>query len=127
MSEQDGTSGASRRGASETPITFSEFVMSIGMNAMAMLDTEGELVPTKADLVQAAQHIDILRLLKDRTRGNLDEGEQKLLESLLYDLQMRYLEVARAAGPELGPGSGAKRSHRRRTAPPGGARPPSAC
>jgi hypothetical protein len=93
--EQDGT-GAARR-APESPITFSEFVMSIGMNAMAMLDTEGDLVPTKADLVQAAQHIDILRLLKERTRGNLDEGEQKLLESLIYDLQMRYLDVARAS------------------------------
>ena len=95
MSEQDGTSGASRRTIPETPITLSEFVMSIGMNAMAMLDTEGDLVPAKADLVQAAQHIDILRLLKDKTRGNLDEGEHKLLDSLIYDLQMRYLEVAR--------------------------------
>lgn len=90
-------SGASARArVPEAPITFSEFAMSVGMNAMAMLDTEGDLVPAKADLLQAAQHIDILRMLKDKTRGNLDESEQKLLESLIYDLQMRYLEVARA-------------------------------
>jgi len=80
----------------EAPISFSEFAMSVGMNAMAMLDSEGDLVPAKADLLQAAQHIDILRMLKDKTKGNLDAGEQKLLESLIYDLQMRYLEVARS-------------------------------
>lgn len=85
-----------RHRAPETPISFSEFVMSVGMNAMSMLDSEGDLVPAKADLLQAAQHIDILRMLKDKTSGNLDESEQKLLESLIYDLQMRYLEVARS-------------------------------
>jgi|GEM_PF-1690426 len=82
----------------EAPISFSEFAMSIGMNAMAMIDTDGELVPAKANLLQAAQHIDILRMLKDKTGGNLDEAEQKLLDSLIYDLQMRYLEVARQQG-----------------------------
>lgn len=79
----------------ESPISFSEFAMSIGMNAMAMLDTEGDLVPAKADLLQAAQHIDILRMLKSKTTGNVDESERKLLDALIYDLQMRYLEVAR--------------------------------
>ena len=77
------------------PITFSEFAMSVGMNAMAMLDSDHELVPTKANLHQASQHIDILRMLKSKTAGNLDSEEQKLLESLIYDLQMRFLEVAR--------------------------------
>ena len=77
------------------PISFSEFAMSVGMNAMAMLDDEGDLVPSKADLPQAAQHIDILRMLRTKTHGNLDEDEARLLETLIHDLQMRYLEAAR--------------------------------
>lgn len=81
--------------ASPEPISFSEFVMSIGMNAMGMLQSDGDLVSSKADLLQASQHIDILRMLKEKTSGRLDDEEQKLIESLIYDLQMRYLEVSR--------------------------------
>ena len=95
-SEEAPASGPSRARGPEAPITFSEFAMSVGMNAMAMLDQDGDLVPAKADLLQAAQHIDILRMLRAKTAGNLEEEEQKLLDSLIYDLQMRYLEVARA-------------------------------
>lgn len=90
-----GPEGASSERTAPSPISFSEFLMSVGMNAMAMLDSEGDLVPAKADLVQAAQHIDILRMLKGKTSGNLDTAEQNLLDSLIYDLQMRYLEAAR--------------------------------
>lgn len=77
-------------------ITFAEFIMSLGANAAAMLgEDEGELVGSHVDLVQAAQHIDILRMLKSKTEGNLEEEEGRLLETLIYDLQMRYLEVSK--------------------------------
>jgi hypothetical protein len=76
---------------------FSEFVLSIGTNAAQLLGSEDpEWVPTRPDLVTAAQHINILAMLKEKTAGNLLDEEQNLLESLLYDLQMRYLELARA-------------------------------
>ena len=93
--DEGATARFARARAPEAPISFSEFVMSVGMNAMAMLDDEGDLVPAKADLLQDAQHIDILRMLREKTAGNLDESEKKLLDSLVYDLQMRYLDVAR--------------------------------
>lgn len=77
-------------------ITFAEFVMSLGANAAAMLGAEeDERVSSHVDLVQAAQHIDILRMLKDKTEGNLAEEEGRLLETLIYDLQIRYLEVSK--------------------------------
>ena len=77
-------------------ITFAEFIMSLGANAAAMLGPdEDERVTGRVDLVQAAQHIDILRMLKRKTEGNLEEDEGRLLETLIYDLQIRYLEVSK--------------------------------
>ncbi len=82
----------------EASVSFSEFVLGLGANAAHMLgaDDDAQEVAARADLLTAAQHIDILAMLQHKTRGNLDEDEQKLLESMLYDLRMRYLEVARA-------------------------------
>jgi hypothetical protein len=30
-------------------------------------------------------------MMKDKTRGNLDENEEKLLDGILYELKMRYV------------------------------------
>jgi hypothetical protein len=49
---------------------------------------------TVADLPAARQLIDILGVLRDKTRGNLDAEEQALLDHVLYDLRMRYVEAA---------------------------------
>jgi hypothetical protein len=50
-----------------------------------------------------AQHtIDLLDMLQQKTRGNLDEEEAKLLDGLLYELRMRFLEVRRAASARGG-------------------------
>jgi hypothetical protein len=43
------------------------------------------------DLEQAREAIDLLLLLRDKTEGNRSPEESRLLEHLLYDLQMRYL------------------------------------
>jgi len=34
-------------------------------------------------------------MLQERTRGNLEADEAQLLESLLYDLRMRFVEASR--------------------------------
>jgi hypothetical protein len=81
----------------EGRISFSEFVLSLGTNAAQMLGGEDpDSVPSRPDLVNAVQHIDILAMLHRKTAGNLTAEEQQLLESILHELQMRYLEVARA-------------------------------
>ena len=41
--------------------------------------------------------IDILSLLEEKTRGNLTAEERQLLEQLLYELRLRYVEATRAA------------------------------
>ncbi len=49
----------------------------------------------EADLEQAKYSIDLLQILKDKMRGNLTDEEQKLIDTVLYDLRMRYVEACR--------------------------------
>lgn len=79
-------------------VSFSEFLLSIATNALIHLggDMEDGRLPGRVNLPLAAQHIDIIAMLAQKTRGNLDPDEQALLESLLYDLRMKYVAVAQA-------------------------------
>ncbi|HEX5411204.1 MAG TPA: DUF1844 domain-containing protein [Terriglobia bacterium] len=58
----------------------------------------GEYIP--ADLANASQTIDLLEVLQEKTRGNLTSGESKLLEDVLYELRMTYLEVQKRASKQ---------------------------
>ncbi len=79
-------------------INFSTFVISLSTQALAHL---GE-IPSPlddqlaVDLGAAKQLIDILGLLQDKTKGNLDKSESGLLDNILYDLRLKYVERARA-------------------------------
>lgn len=44
------------------------------------------------DLEQAEEAIDTLLLLRDKTQGNRSEPESRLLEEILYDLQLRFVQ-----------------------------------
>jgi hypothetical protein len=48
------------------------------------------------DLSQAKTLIDILGMLADKTRGNLDEEEATMMEEMLYELRMQYVRVLRS-------------------------------
>lgn len=81
-------------------VDFSSFCLSLGTSALYHLgvvpDPEtGE--PAPANLPVARQTIDSLEMLREKTRGNLDEDETKLLEGLLYELHLRFVE-AQGAG-----------------------------
>ena len=81
-------------------ITFGTFLMSLSTEALVHL---GEM-PDPAggqpqpDLAMAQQLVDILGMLRDKTRGNLDHDEQALLDAILFDLRMKYVEIARRNG-----------------------------
>ena len=49
------------------------------------------------DLEQAKEAIDLLSLLRTKTAGNRTEQETHLLEEMLYDLQLRFVNAARQA------------------------------
>ena len=54
-------------------------------------DSSGE---RGVDLEQAREAVDMLLLLRDKTNGNRTDDESRLLEEVLYDLQLRYVRAA---------------------------------
>lgn len=88
------TPAASRKETNIPPITFSTFVLSLSSSAAMNLggyqDPVSGHIPKNLEL--AKQSIDILAILKDKTEGNLNREEEKLLESTLYELRMKYVE-----------------------------------
>ncbi len=86
---------------SEQPsIDFTTFLLSLGSSALVHLgDVPHPEGGTKIDLVLAKQTIDLVALLETKTKGNLTEGEARFLESLLYDLRLRYVQKAQAPKP----------------------------
>ena len=78
-------------------MSFSTFVMGLTTQALMHLGEIPDPVHQNVthDLPAAKQMIDLLGILRDKTKGNLDVAEEQLLEEVLYDLRMRYVEVAR--------------------------------
>jgi hypothetical protein len=99
---------------SERPtITFNLFILSLAASAeihLGSLPAPGSDKPGAPNLTEAAHLIEVMAMLKDKTEGNLDEQEERLIESVLFDLRMRYVEVSDAAkaGPKApdAPGGG---------------------
>ena len=54
---------------------------------------------THVDLEQAREAIDLLLLLRDKTNGNRTEQESRLLEDVLYDLQLRFVRASEEKTP----------------------------
>ncbi len=84
-------------GEAPRPMDFSTFVLSLGSSAMVNLGLVqapgGEAGQPEPDLPAAKQIIEILDVLKGKTKGNLDTAEEKLLSNLLYDLRVRYVDA----------------------------------
>ena len=51
---------------------------------------------TAKDLPGARQAIDLLAMLEEKTKGNLTAEERQLLETVLYELRMRFVEASNA-------------------------------
>ena len=78
------------------PLTFDAFFMGLSTQALALLGEIPDPVQgrTVVDLDGARQIIDILGMLRDKTRGNLDDREAALLDGALYQLRMKYVDRA---------------------------------
>jgi hypothetical protein len=80
-------------------VDFSTFVLSLGTTAlyqMGVMPDSGSGEKTAADPLIAQQTIDTLEMLREKTLGNLAEEERKLIDSLLYELRMRFVELGRS-------------------------------
>ncbi|MEA3560902.1 MAG: DUF1844 domain-containing protein [Candidatus Omnitrophota bacterium] len=75
-------------------MNFGMFITSLGMQVLIHLgEITNPLTKKKEqDLTQAKQTINLIVMLKDKTKGNLEKDETALLENLLYELRMKYIE-----------------------------------
>lgn len=96
--KRDASKTVGDTGAELPQIDFSTFILSLSTSALYQMglvpDPEGVKAaePNRA----LAQHtIATLEMLQEKTRGNLDPQESKLFENLLYELRMRFVEIAK--------------------------------
>ena len=75
-------------------VTFTNFVLSLSTSALFHFGDfpEHEGGASEKNLPAAKQTIDILDMLKEKTKGNLDENETNLIQGALYELKMRYVK-----------------------------------
>lgn len=105
--ESQASSGARNAGARETQgdhrgelpkVDFSTLILSLGTTALYQMgfvpdpDSQEAAVP---DPLVARQTIETLEMLREKTLGNLDEDERKLIDSLLYEIRSKFVEMSR--------------------------------
>jgi len=73
-------------------VSFASFLMSLAAQAGALLESAGA-----NELEGARQIISILEMLADKTAGRRTPDEERVLESLLYELRLAYVERVRMA------------------------------
>jgi Domain of unknown function (DUF1844) len=77
--------------------TFEHVVQSIYLSSvMAMGAGTEEGQKPRIDIIGARQSIDMLAVLQEKTKGNLTEKEQRLLQNALFDLRMMFVELTNA-------------------------------
>ena len=85
-------------------LDFNAFVLSLGSSALIHLGEAPDPTSGKTqepDLVLAQESIDLLALLEEKTKGNLTPDESRFLQTLLYDLRMRF--IAAKTKPRITP------------------------
>jgi len=95
--DRPGASAAAEPGGPDLQGLF----MMIARSALINLGEAADPVTRerRVDLEQAREAIDVLLLLRDKTSGNRTEQESRLLEEIVYDLQMRFVRAAEAGRP----------------------------
>jgi hypothetical protein len=81
------------------PVTFSTLVLSLASSAvLAMgLEKNPQTGQIEKDLDLARFNIDMLNLLKDKTKNNLDTEERQFLDSVVGDLQLKFVYVSQGS------------------------------
>jgi len=85
---------------STVKVDFYTFVTSLYTSALMHLGEIPDPRSNKTNLEpeMGRQNIDILEMLEEKTRNNLDENEQNLIKSALYDLRMKFVELSKKKG-----------------------------
>jgi len=77
-------------------IDFTHFILSLSSSALIQLGEIQDPFTKKSakNLSLAKQTIDLIGMLKEKTKGNLIPEEEKVIDYILYDLRMRYVKAA---------------------------------
>lgn len=96
LGDEGGVHVGSVEAPEQPPIDFGNFVMSLAHSVLVALGEaeHPELGSTSVDLPTAQHSIQILEMLQEKTQGNLEPEEEKLLGSLLYELRMSYVNAS---------------------------------
>ena len=78
-------------------INFPTFIISLSTQALMHLGEIDNPVTgqVEKDVAVAKQTIDIIAMLSEKSKGNLDETEEQLVKEVLYNLRMKYVEAVR--------------------------------
>jgi hypothetical protein len=87
----------------QDPASFVNFLSTLATNAAAALGAIPHPATGKRslDLDTGKYWLDVLGMIRDKTKGNLHPQESRLLESLLGDLRMQYVQLVRATEEKL--------------------------
>ncbi len=88
-------------------LSFSEFIIGLAQQALLSLGLapESEASTSRKDLAHAKAVIDIVAMLREKTRGNLDEVESRLIDEMLDELRLQYVRETRGVRTTDGGGS----------------------
>jgi len=77
----------------EFKLTFGNFIVSLAQTAYVQLGIIEDPFSKEngKDLKGAKNTIELIEMLQEKTKGNLNDDEEKLIEEVLYDLRMKYL------------------------------------
>ncbi|HVC20538.1 MAG TPA: DUF1844 domain-containing protein [Vicinamibacterales bacterium] len=81
------------------PLTFAAFVISLATTAAIHFGDLPDPAGGEAEvnLEGAAQIIDVLELFEEKSRGNLTAEERQLIEQVLYELRLRFVQAQQSA------------------------------
>ena len=71
---------------------FSHLILSIASAALLKMGLDPQSEENK-DLNMARYNIDLLSILKEKTKNNLTEKETKILDSCIHDLQLKFVQT----------------------------------
>ena len=91
--KEDSASNREADSDSRPPIDFPSYILSYYTQGLVLLgEVPNPYTNKKEEDMDAARHmIDILSMLEQKTKGNLSPEESKLLESVLYELRMKFM------------------------------------
>jgi hypothetical protein len=77
-------------------VDFTNFIFSLSTSVLIQLGEIQDPFTQKSakNLPLAKQTIDLIGMLKEKTKGNLTPEEERVIEYVLYDLRMRYVKAA---------------------------------